>query len=254
METLYTTLGVNSSATKEEIKSAYRKMVFEAHPDRNKNFDRDRFDKIRCAYETLSDDDKKKRYDQFLRSRERLEQTIRESYQKRAHARPEKDEKPEQKPIVMNLTIFLTISEMVTGKVIPILIKGHQINVKIPEKSYRSRKISFLSELDGRQVQLTVLIGLNRGDEKLLRPNGDIYMETTIDSNMAALGGSEQIKSPTGEFVSINFKGGLKPGQMIRLRGAGAYTPSGKRGDLFVTVSVKRVIFSLKAAFAELGV
>ena len=51
------TLGVPLNATKEEIKSAYRKKVMECHPDRNPG-DTDavkRFHEVQEAYEALSD-------------------------------------------------------------------------------------------------------------------------------------------------------------------------------------------------------
>ena len=62
----YDVLGVNKSASKEEIKSAYRKKAMEWHPDRNKSADaEEKFKEINEAYEVLSNDQKKSGYDQF---------------------------------------------------------------------------------------------------------------------------------------------------------------------------------------------
>ncbi|MFO7735926.1 MAG: DnaJ C-terminal domain-containing protein, partial [bacterium] len=58
-----------------------------------------------------------------------------------------------------------------------------------------------------------------------------------------------EIKTPLGETLTINLKNGVRNGQIIRLKNAGMYKKSGERGDLFVSISVKKVIFSLKAAF-----
>jgi curved DNA-binding protein CbpA len=62
----YSLLGINRSATAVEIKRAYRKMVFQYHPDRNPNDQEaaEKFKQILEAYETLSDNDKKSIYDE----------------------------------------------------------------------------------------------------------------------------------------------------------------------------------------------
>lgn len=60
----YETLGVSRSATKEEIKKAYRKLAHKHHPDKGGG-DEEKFKEINNAYEVLSDSQKKSQYDQF---------------------------------------------------------------------------------------------------------------------------------------------------------------------------------------------
>ena len=56
----YEVLGVSKSASKDEIKKAYRKLSKQYHPDINKEPDAaDKFKEIAEAYEVLSDDQKK---------------------------------------------------------------------------------------------------------------------------------------------------------------------------------------------------
>lgn len=64
---LYGLLGVSRSASQEEIKKAYRKLVRKHHPDANPG-DQEaetRFKSINLAYEILQDPQKRARYDQF---------------------------------------------------------------------------------------------------------------------------------------------------------------------------------------------
>ena len=59
----YKTLGVSKNATAEEIKKAYRKAARENHPDAGG--DEEKFKDINEAYEVLSDEKKRKIYDQY---------------------------------------------------------------------------------------------------------------------------------------------------------------------------------------------
>ncbi len=66
-EDYYNVLGVDRSASPDDIKRAYRKLALKYHPDKNQgNKEAEEKFKIAAeAYEVISDPDKRQRYDQY---------------------------------------------------------------------------------------------------------------------------------------------------------------------------------------------
>ena len=63
----YEVLGVDKSASTDDIKKAYRKLAMKYHPDRNPGDKtaEEKFKEVGEAYEVLSDADKRSRYDSY---------------------------------------------------------------------------------------------------------------------------------------------------------------------------------------------
>ncbi|HCU99975.1 MAG TPA: molecular chaperone DnaJ, partial [Dehalococcoidia bacterium] len=66
-QSFYATLGVARNASDKEIRSSYRKLARRYHPDVNPNDKdaEDRFKEIQSAYDVLSDEESRKKYDKY---------------------------------------------------------------------------------------------------------------------------------------------------------------------------------------------
>ena len=60
---MYEVLGVEKTASFDEIKKAYRKAALKEHPDRGG--DKEKFQELQKAYEILGDKDKRDKYDKY---------------------------------------------------------------------------------------------------------------------------------------------------------------------------------------------
>ncbi|ORX74142.1 DnaJ-domain-containing protein, partial [Linderina pennispora] len=64
----YEQLGIDASATQDEVRKAYRKQSLKWHPDKNPNCREEaerKFKLLAEAYEVLSDPESRQRYDQY---------------------------------------------------------------------------------------------------------------------------------------------------------------------------------------------
>jgi curved DNA-binding protein CbpA len=89
MTTLYATLGVESDATLDEIKRAYRRAAMKWHPDRNPGREVEAhtaFQQIRDAYSILSDDEQRRVYDDVFEQEMRRWQAEHAAQEAQEHA------------------------------------------------------------------------------------------------------------------------------------------------------------------------
>ena len=198
-KSLYETLEISQNASQEEIKKSYRRLARKYHPDINKEKDaEEKFKEINAAYEILSDEKKRKQYDQFGDS-------MFGGQNFHDFARSQGD---------INLDDILS------------QIFGASGGFGAGGFSSGFNKGSF----GGGGFDFG---GFSRGFNA---PNLDINAQITIPFATAILGGKHHLALQNQEF-DIKIPEGVRNGETIRLKGKGK-SMQGQNGDLLLKVNV----------------
>lgn len=283
----YKVLGVEKTASVEEIKKAYRKLARKLHPDLNPN-DKDahiKFQQINEANEVLSDADKRKKYDQYGKDwqhADQFEQQRKSGSSTRQGGAPEYSNFGDQD--------FSSFFESMFGQG-----GGRQQQTKFRGQDYQAElQLSLEAAMsthqqvltvNGKNIRITIPAGVENGQVIKLsgygapgvnggpagdlyityniaahpvfkRLGNDLYMNATIDLYTALLGGDTTIDTLSGK-VKLNVAPETQSGTKIRLKGKGfpVYKKEGQHGDLYVTFTVQLPVNlsdKEKALFTEL--
>ena len=240
MKNYYQTLGVDRSASADEIKRAYRKLASQHHPD--KGGDKTQFQEIQKAYEVLGDPQSRQAYDNPMMGGmggqtfggapfnfesifdifgTRFSHGGPQFHQPRSHAR---------------MTLWVTLADVAQGQ---------------------KRAISVGTSQGTTTAEIEIPLGINDGDSVQyagVAPGGvDLVVQFRIHPNPAfhrqglnlitdqlisvwdlILGGELQIRDILGNQLSLTVPARTQPGTTLRLRGRGLPSRHGVSGDLLV--------------------
>ena len=133
----YMILGIEKNASKEEIKKAYKNLLIKWHPDKNPNFNNEKFQKILEAYDFLSDIEKRKNYDNYRMN------MINNAICKKENGRTGNKEKKRKKFIIKTLERKRNYNGKIVSEFKSILNNENKENNKIKieiRKNYRANK------------------------------------------------------------------------------------------------------------------
>ncbi|MFZ2153573.1 MAG: DnaJ C-terminal domain-containing protein [Microgenomates group bacterium] len=262
----YETLGVQKGAGKDEIKSAYRKMAMQNHPDRNKAPDaEEKFKEINEAYEVLSNDQKKQAYDQFGhaafdpssggfggQTHSTQNGPFSYTWQSSGGSNPFGGQEFDfggfsnpfdifesffggnmgggrQRAQIPTYKIQISFLDAANGVEKEVDINGHRKKIKIPAGVDDGQRIRFNEFI----LYIDVL-----PDNTFKRDGNDVYVNVDITFVDAALG--TELEVPTlHDPITIKVKAGTQPNTLVRLRGQGIKDVNGYgQGDLYIRLSV----------------
>lgn len=258
----YKVLGVSKDATKDQIKKAYRKLAQKYHPDANKGDSsaEARFKEISEAHSILSNDTKRREYDQM---RSLIEAGGHRWYGYspgdgggnvrvdigdlgdlggaglfddllgfgfRGAARGED----------METQVELSFEEAMTGTTVS-LSQGGRVRippgigdggrVRVPGKGGEGRRGAPPGNLYVR-VRVKPHPIFERG------PEGQLMVRVPVSITEAALGTKVEVPTLDGS-VTVKIPAGTPNGKTLRVRGRGAPRPKGGKGDLLAKVEVE---------------
>ncbi|MCC7469908.1 MAG: DnaJ domain-containing protein [Bacteroidetes bacterium] len=267
----YKTLGVEKSASKDEIKKAFRKLAHEYHPDK-KTGNEAKFKEINEAYQTLSDDQKRAQYDRFgsagpqfggagsqgfggfdfggfnvnfdgfQNGQEFDLDDIFSAFTGGGFGRRVR----KGRDIILSLNISFKESIIGTTKKIKVpensAEKGKkEVEIKIPAgiETGQMMKLQGYGEsvTDGQAGDLLLKIYVE--SHKTLRKEGiHIVANLSIKLTDAILGATYDVEGVEGP-IKIKIPKGINTGKILRVRGEGVKAGRFQHGDLLVVVSVE---------------
>jgi curved DNA-binding protein len=273
----YRILGIDKSATQEDIKKAYRKLAREHHPDLNPN-DKEahkKFQQINEANEVLGDPENRKKYDQYGKDWKHGEEFEKARQQHYANSRHQtRDERnfsgdfggddfseffssmfgnsrsggrsreTKFRGQDYEAELHIDLKDAYTTHKQTLTVNGKNIRITIPAGVEDGQKIRLKGYggpgINGGPTGDLYITFQIQNDPKFKRSGNDLYTMEEIDLYTAVLGGEVTIETLSGK-VKLKVAPETQTGTKIRLRGKGfpVYKKEGEFGDLYVTYQVK---------------
>jgi curved DNA-binding protein len=266
----YNLLGVPKTATQAEIKSAFRKLAAKHHPDKNPGDKKaeEKFKEINEAYTVLSDDEKRKFYDQYG-STDGRPPFGPGGFQGQGNVNPEDfagfsdffqglfgqggftgstfnggrstrfGSDPfgqyQQMPRDVEATLEIDLLQAFSGATTTVSLNGRRIDVTIPKGAKDGTKLRLRGQAN---TGGDVILILKLKPHLTFRLDGDdVRVTVNVPDYVAVLGGSVRVPTLEGD-VEMNLPKGTQSGRSLRLRDRGWIKRDGTRGDAFAEIRI----------------
>lgn len=251
-EDYYNILGVNRTATQEEVKRAYRRLAHKHHPDRPGG-NAEKFKQINAAYEILSDREKRQQYDQYGRTFEEgtggfgaqtdfggfadfagMEDLLGQFFGRSHRTRAQRT--VQGSDAAMDITI--SFKESAQGVKREVTHRIYQTCQHCGGKGAESGTASKVCDLCKGTGQIAstrqTLFGVFTQNATCSRCHGEGKMPEKLCSQCQGQG-----RILVQRSLQIDIPAGIGDGQVIRITGKGEVGPrGGPAGDLYVNVHV----------------
>ena len=274
----YKILGVERKASADEIRKAYRKLALKYHPDRNPGDKtaEERFKDLNEAYQVLSDEQKRARYDQLG--------SAYSNWQGRGAPGNFDWEQWTGRGTTVNMddlndlfggaggidsfsdffrsifggmggassstsgrarpatgyqqSVTISLDEAFHGTTRQLQTESRRMEVKIPPGVKTGSKVR-VANAGPQGTDLYLIIEVTP-DPRFERDGNDLKTIATVDAFTAILGGEAEVETMTGK-VKLSIPAGTQPEQVFRLAGRGMphVKNRNEKGDLYVRLKVQ---------------
>jgi molecular chaperone DnaJ len=257
---LYITLGVDKSATDSEIKKAYRTLAKKYHPDKNPDDDEAevKFKEVAEAYETLSDSNKKARYDSLGHDAYMNNGQGREGYGSNNmrdvfdSIRKQQQEVANKRRYTITQSITLTMEEVYHGVTKTFkykrLLKCQPCNGKGGEDIVRC------TTCNGKGVRYRVIDTQHGRMQETISCSNCDGRGFKINNTCKSCSGSGMSKKE--DTIDVKIPHGVMPNQQILLQGSGHYyvdENGSNSGDLVIIIAINEEKFTILKDFGLLS-
>ena len=275
----YKLLGVSRSATADEIRKAYRKLARKYHPDVNKAEDAvTKFAEVQEAYDTLSDAEKRKMYDQYgstgagqgaggFRGDPRWSQAggggaggVGGGYGQTVDfsdifgssfggggasspfGREGAGRGQAMKGQDQSNEITVTFMTALKGGTEEIRVGNSTATLKIPAGIESGNKLRLAGK--GHAGAMggpagDMIVTVSVGGHPVYQRNGlDVEMDVELNIAEAALGTKITVPLPLGGSVEMSIPPGVSSNSRLRVRAKGCESPAGKKGDFYAVITI----------------
>ncbi|WP_086253250.1 DnaJ C-terminal domain-containing protein [Campylobacter sp. P091] len=271
---LYETLGISKDASSDEIKKAYRKLARQYHPDINKDpGTEEKFKEINAAYEILSDETKRRQYDQYGDSMfggQSFHDFSRENFGGNADfndilnqlfgnfggaGRSKRGfsgfssagfggfdgfDQGFGQNLDIQARINISLELAVNGGDYEFSINGEKIKIKIPAGLNSGEKLRARNKgksAGSHRGDLIITVNIEE-DKEYKRDGDDLYKNLDLTLKTALFGDKIDVKTFKKD-VSIKIPPNTKNGQKIRLKGYGVKNrKSNIYGDMYLVTNI----------------
>ncbi len=269
---LYADLGVARDASADDIRTAYRKLAREHHPDVNPNDPgaEERFKRVSFANSVLSDPEKRARYDEFGMQglAEGFDPEQARAYQRWSHGA---SQSPHFESFSSDVdfdellssffqsaqsgpagpirgrdaegTLQVEFLDAVLGATLPVHLQGRSpLQVKVPAGAKDGARIRLAGQgepghREGPPGDLYLRLDV-KPHPYFERSGDDLTVRLPVTLPELVRGGSVEVPTPHGD-VEMTIPAGARNGQKLRLRGKGVPgRANGQPGDLFVVLEL----------------